>query len=81
MIQLVNHGVFLVNGAPAERADIAPAEARKHTIASRILRAHNISDSEENLRIKFDKLISHDITYVGIIQSARAGGLTRFPLP
>ncbi|MEA4970082.1 MAG: hydratase [Candidatus Pelethousia sp.] len=81
MIQLVNHGVFLVNGAPVERADAAPAQARKQTIASRILRAHNVSDSGEKLRIKFNKLISHDITYVGIIQSARAGGLARFPLP
>ncbi|MEA5060135.1 MAG: hydratase [Candidatus Pelethousia sp.] len=81
MIQLVDHGVFLVNGAVAERAEMSPAEARKNTIASQILRAHNVSQNEDALRIKFDKLISHDITYVGIIQSARASGLTRFPLP
>lgn len=81
MIQLVDHGVFLVDGALAERADTAPAQARKSTIAARILAAHNASGSEQKLRLKFDKLISHDITYVGIIQSARAGGLTRFPLP
>ena len=81
MIRLVDHGVFLVNGAVAERAALSPAEARENTITAGILRAHNVSGDKEALRIKFDKLISHDITYVGIIQSARAGGLTRFPLP
>ena len=81
MIQLVDHGVFLINGAPTERADISPGEARKNTIASQILGAHDVAGGDEKLRIKFDKMISHDITYVGIIQSARAGGLSRFPLP
>ena len=81
MIQLVDHGVFLVDGTVVERAALSPAQARRNTIAAQILRAHNVSDSEDKLRIKFDKLISHDITYVGIIQSARASGLQRFPLP
>ena len=54
-------------------------EARRQTMAYQILSAHNTSDSDQNLRIRFDKLTSHDITYVGIIQTARASGLTRFP--
>ena len=56
-------------------------EAQKATIAYGILAAHNTSDSDQKLRIKFDKLTSHDITFVGIIQTARASGLTKFPLP
>ncbi len=56
-------------------------EARKSTIAYSILEAHNTSGDMEKLRIKFDKLTSHDITFVGIIQTARASGLTRFPIP
>jgi len=56
-------------------------EARRQTMAYQILSAHNTSDNERNLRIRFDKLTSHDITYVGIIQTARASGLTRFPMP
>ena len=81
MIQLVDHGVFLVNGVPSDRADISPQEARQHTITAGILNAHNVSSDPAQLRIRFDKLISHDITYVGIIQSARASGMERFPLP
>ena len=69
MIQLVDHGVFLVNGVPSDRADISPQEARQHTITAGILNAHNVSSDPAQLRIRFDKLISHDITYVGIIQS------------
>ena len=56
-------------------------EARRQTMAYQILSAHNTSDNKRNLRIRFDKLTSHDITYVGIIQTARASGLTRFPMP
>ena len=61
--------------------DINKAEAAKETIAYGILKAHNTSDSMEKLKIKFDKLTSHDITFVGIIQTARASGLTKFPVP
>ena len=57
------------------------AEASKETIAYSILKAHNTADSMDKLKIKFDKLTSHDITFVGIIQTARASGLTRFPVP
>ena len=67
---------FGISGAEAEREN-----AKKGTIAFSILSAHNTSDNEKELRIKFDKLISHDITYVGIIQTARASGLTKFPVP
>ena len=56
-------------------------EAKKQTIAYGILRSHNTSDNMEKLKIRFDKLTSHDITFVGIIQTARASGLTRFPMP
>ena len=56
-------------------------EAKENTIAYGILKSHNVSGNMEKLNIKFDKLTSHDITYVGIIQTARASGLTRFPIP
>ena len=56
-------------------------EAAKNTIAYGILKDHNTSGSMEKLKIKFDKLTSHDITYVGIIQTARASGLEKFPIP
>ena len=55
--------------------------AKKETIAYRILQEHNTSEDENKLKIKFDKLTSHDITYVGIIQTARASGLEKFPIP
>ncbi|MBQ7383846.1 MAG: hydratase, partial [Clostridia bacterium] len=75
-----NHGVFLKDGKITDSADISAAEARKNTIAYSILKAHNSGD-DENLKIKFDALVSHDITYVGIIQTARASGLREFPIP
>lgn len=56
-------------------------EAKKNTMAYGILDAHNTSGNMENLQVKFDKIISHDITYVGIIQTARASGLEQFPIP
>ncbi|MCR4588814.1 MAG: hydratase [Lachnospiraceae bacterium] len=62
-------------------ADLTPAGAKKQTMAYGIMQAHNTSDSQDALRIRFDKLTSHDITFVGIIQTARASGLTRFPMP
>ncbi len=83
MIELTSHGVYLVDGKVQENAPVSmtPDEGREQTIAYRILRAHNVSDDPKKLRIKFDCLMSHDITYVGIIQTARASGLTEFPLP
>ena len=81
MIKLTSHGVYLVNGKPADKADLSPAEARKNTIAYSIMNAHNVSGEEGAMRIKFDALASHDITYVGIIQTARASGLKEFPIP
>ncbi|MDR1774229.1 MAG: hydratase, partial [Clostridioides sp.] len=56
-------------------------EAKKGTIAYSILQNHNISGDEKKLRIKFDSMASHDITFVGIIQTARASGLEKFPIP
>ncbi len=96
MIDLLKTGAYLVNGtelvedtAEAREllaAKVGPAapskeEAKKGTIAYGILEKHNTSDNMEQLRIRFDKLTSHDITYVGIIQTARASGLEKFPMP
>ncbi|MDR0220676.1 MAG: hydratase [Lachnospiraceae bacterium] len=85
MIKLHDEGMYLVDGitlVPAGKGvSVSVDEARKGTIAYSILTAHNTSDDTENLRIKFDKLTSHDITFVGIIQTARASGLKEFPLP
>ena len=80
MIQLTSTGVYLVDGKVTKSAPLSPAEARKNTIAYSILNAHNSGDGE-NLKIRFDALVSHDITYVGIIQTARASGLKEFPIP
>ncbi len=81
MVKLTDHGMYLVDGKPVESADLSPAEARKNTIAYSILQAHNVSGDEQKLNIRFDAMLSHDITYVGIIQTARASGLTEFPMP
>ncbi|MCD8077066.1 MAG: hydratase, partial [Lachnospiraceae bacterium] len=72
-----------VNAAVAAKTGSAPDKeaARKGTMAYNILTAHNTSGNNEDLQIKFDKMISHDITFVGIIQTARASGMTEFPLP
>ncbi len=95
MIELYNGGAYVLNGKEIV-ADTAEAtavlagkmaevpsreEARRQTIAYGIFREHNTSGDMEKLRIRFDKLTSHDITYVGIIQTARASGLTKFPVP
>ena len=80
MVKLTQNGVYLVDGKIASTANISKEEARKGTIAYSILSAHNTGD-EKNLKIKFDALVSHDITYVGIIQTARASGLREFPIP
>ena len=81
MIQLTDHGMYLVNGVPQETAATAQEEARRRTMAWQILQAHNASPDPMQLRIRFDAMVSHDITYVGIIQQARASGMKEFPLP
>ncbi|MCR4671891.1 MAG: hydratase [Lachnospiraceae bacterium] len=95
MITLSDNGVYLLNGTevfedtPEGQQALASAlgnvpvkeEAARGTMAYGILEAHNTSGSMEQLKIKFDKLTSHDITFVGIIQTARASGLTEFPIP
>lgn len=96
MIKLYENGVYLLHGAEiledgpdasavlkSKMGDHVPAkqEAAKQTIAWSILNEHNTSGNMEKLRIKFDKLTSHDITFVGIIQTARASGLEKFPVP
>lgn len=96
MVTLYNGGAWLIDGRELVQdggdreallsarlgADVVSKEtAKKNTIAYRILQAHNTSDNERKLQIKFDKLTSHDITFVGIIQTARASGLQEFPIP
>ncbi len=78
-MKLYNSGVIYENGALREAA--ASADGAKKTIAYSILQKHNTSGDESKLKIKFDKITSHDITYVGIIQTARASGLEKFPIP
>lgn len=86
-MKLYENGVYLLNGQeivedPSKAGiDVAQEEAAANTIAYGILKDHNVSGSMKNLRIKFDKLTSHDITFVGIIQTARASGLEKFPVP
>ena len=85
-MKLYDTGVYLLNGqkiVPENQADfpVSKEEAEKSTIAYSILKAHNTSGNMEKLQIKFDKLTSHDITFVGIIQTARASGLEKFPVP
>lgn len=94
-MKLYENGTYLLNGVDiVEDAgdvkqillakigkDVSKKEAAKNTIAYEILEAHNTSGNMEKLKIKFDKLTSHDITFVGIIQTARASGLEKFPVP
>ena len=94
-MKLYNNGAYLINGEEivedAARAaeeiqqktgkSVTKEEAAKQTVAYGILKEHNTSGDMENLRIQFDKLTSHDITFVGIIQTARASGLEKFPIP
>lgn len=85
MVELIKHGVYLLNGSEitTSSADMpAPDEARENTITYGILRAHDVDGGKgKKLRIKFDAMMSHDITYVGIIQTARASGMEKFPIP
>ena len=90
MIKLYETGVYLVDGTelvtdPAAFAQkygsVSREEATKGTMAYGVIAAHNTAEDMENLRLKFDSMTSHDITYVGIIQTARASGMKQFPLP
>ena len=95
MIKLYEGGAYLIGGkkliedgpeaaAELERSvgrAVSQAEAARNTMAYGILKAHNTSGDMENLKLKFDAMASHDITYVGIVQTARASGLERFPIP
>ncbi len=85
MVELINHGVYLLNGTHVVKGDAgmpAPDEAREKTITYQILRAHDVDGGKgKKMRIRFDAMMSHDITYVGIIQTARASGLKKFPIP
>jgi len=85
MVELIKQGVYLQGGTEIRKDAAglpAPDAARENTITYQILRAHDVTHSGGNkMRIRFDAMMSHDITYVGIIQTARASGLTEFPLP
>ena len=91
MIKLYDNGIYLVDGktivnSPEELKaltgkEVTREEALKGTMAYGILKAHNTVDSMDDLRLKYDSMASHDITYVGIIQTARASGMTKFPMP
>ncbi len=95
MIKLYDNGVYLVNGSEIIEDDnqaaaklnaevgnaVSKEDAAKNTMAYNILKEHNTSGNMEKLQIKFDKMTSHDITFVGIIQTARASGLEKFPIP
>jgi aconitate hydratase len=87
MIELTKGGAYLVKGTTlieensGEASGYNKEEALKGTMAYGILKAHNTSDNMDKLKIRFDKLTSHDITFVGIIQTARASGLEKFPMP
>ena len=89
MVKLYNEGVYLRGGkevipeseAATAGIEAAPADAKRGTIAYSILQAHNTSGDPDMLKVRFDAMASHDITFVGIIQTARASGMTEFPLP
>ena len=94
MVRLIEKGVYLIGGKTIvedthegrkllEKSDVSldKNELRKGTIAYSILNAHNVSSDMQKLNIKFDAMASHDITYVGIVQTARASGLDKFPIP
>ncbi len=80
MIKLIDKGVKYVNGKLI-KAPKGQTEGKNLSMAYKIMQAHNQSSNPEKLNIKFDEITSHDITYVGIIQTAKASGLTEFPIP
>ena len=85
MVEVIQQGVYLLNGTEIKTDNTGmptPDEARENTITYGILRAHDVDGSKgKKMRIRFDAMASHDITYVGIIQTARASGLEKFPIP
>jgi len=82
MIELINNGCYLIDGTElTDTNSVSISDAKRNTIAYSILNAHNTSGNMDKLKIKFDAMASHDITYVGIIQTARASGLEKFPMP
>ena len=93
MIKLYDKGAYLVNGtdlvpegeeeklSKVYGKNVTKEEAVKGTIAYSIMEAHNTSGNMEQLKIKFDAMASHDITFVGIVQTARASGMEKFPIP
>ncbi|HEY5562959.1 MAG TPA: hydratase [Clostridiaceae bacterium] len=87
MVALIKNGVYLYNGKDVKDVsevnikDFNPEEYKKNTMTYKILSSHNTMDNNKYLKLKFDALASHDITYVGIIQTARVSGLTSFPMP
>ena len=80
MIKLINKGVYYSNGK-LTKAKAKDDIAKQKTMAYKILSSHNVSGDNKKLNIKFDEITSHDITYVGIIQTAKASGLDKFPIP
>ena len=78
MVKITNHGIFYRHGEISDVRGMSKEEARRNTMAYSILNAHNVSKNPEYLNIKFDAMASHDITYVGIIQTAKASGLKEF---
>ena len=83
MIKMHQRGMYYADGKLTEKpaGEGAGRQGAEKTMAYRILQKHNTSKDMKNLQIKFDQLISHDITYVGIIQTCRASGLEKFPVP
>lgn len=82
MVKLYEDGIYLLNGKNIVTGyDMSKEEAKKGTIAYSILKSHNTNSDMDNLKIKFDAMASHDITFVGIIQTAKASGMKKFPLP
>ena len=93
MVSLYDGGIYLVNGKEivpekeSERVEALTGKkadkntGKKGTIAYSILSAHNTSDNMEHLKLRFDSMASHDITFVGIVQTAKASGMERFPIP
>lgn len=82
MVKLYESGIYLLNGKEiVTESNVSKEEAKKGTIAYSILESHNKNEDMKNLKMKFDAMASHDITFVGIIQTAKASGMKKFPIP
>lgn len=82
MVKLYESGIYLLNGKEiVTESNVFKEEAKKGTIAYSILESHNKNEDMKNLKMKFDAMASHDITFVGIIQTAKASGMKKFPIP